>query len=182
MPAPKKNAYWKNRTTHGSPKHFPTPEALYQAWVDYFTWSDANPWYKIEQLKRPIVTKTKSGKSRYQTTIRIETKRPYTEAGFLAFHGLGRNYINEFERRLKPPDGQEISEVNQELSGVLSWARNICWADKYEGAAVGAYNVSIISRDLGLRDEHSHTLKGDKDNPIQTETKTTVIRSTLKLS
>jgi hypothetical protein len=46
----------------------------------------------------------------------------------------------------------------------ISWARNKCFVDKFEGAAVGAYNANLIARELGLRDktEVDHTSGGDK--------------------
>jgi hypothetical protein len=182
MPAPKHNSYWKNRSKHGRLKEFPTAADLQKAWQEYFKWVDENPWYRNEQLKKPMIVKDKDGNEHLQSIIQIPTKRPYTEAGFIAFHGLGKNFIHQLEAQLTPTEeNTPLTTEQEEYSGVLAWARNVCWTDKFEGAAVGAYNVSIISRDLGLRDVQDVTHKGDKENPIRTENTTRVIKANLSL-
>lgn len=139
MPAPKNNTYWQNRKSHGRKLQFKTAKTFQKAWIDYFTWSDKNPWYKNEVIK----SGAKVGK-----IIKVPTKRPYTESGFCAFHGIGKNYITQLEERL-----QETPD--EDFSGILNWARNVCYTDKFEGAATGAYNPMIIVRDIGLKDSQN---------------------------
>ena len=43
MAAPKGNQFWKARSKHGRELIFKTPEALWDACVEYFEWVDANP-------------------------------------------------------------------------------------------------------------------------------------------
>src|SRR5690606_9933996 len=66
--------------------------------------------------------------------INIPIARPYTEIGFCSFHGLGEKYIREMKASL---DKNDLTEDEQELSWVLSCAIARCWAQKFEGAAVG---------------------------------------------
>lgn len=121
-----------------------TPESLELAWQQYFAWCDENPWYKHEQ--------TKGGQ-----LIKVPTSRPYTEAGFCAFHDLGINYIKELWNAVKERD----DEQSKRYSSVITRARAKCYAQKFEGASVGAFNANIIARDLGLADKTESEVKQD---------------------
>lgn len=128
----------------GRPFKF-TPESLELAWQQYFAWCDENPWLKHEQ--------TKGG-----GLVAIPTSRPYTEAGFCAFHDLGINYITQLWEAIKDREDDE----SKRFSLVITRARAKCYAQKFEGAAVGAFNANIISRDLGMIDKKDITTGGDK--------------------
>ena len=140
----------------GRPYKF-TPEEFEQAWEDYFSFCDNNPWYKNEAIK--------SGPNAGEI-IAIPVSRPYTEAGFCAFHGLGHKYLPQLEQTLSSKENP--TEEEKALSNVLTRARARCYAQKFEGAAVGAFNPVIIARDLGLRDKQDidHTTKGEAINVI----------------
>lgn len=127
----------------GRPFKF-TPETLELAWQQYFAWCDENPWYKHEQ--------TKGG-----GLIKVPTPRPYTEAGFCAFHDLGINYVKQLWEAVKDRGDEE----SKEFSSVITRARAKCYAQKFEGAAVGAFNGNIIARDLGLADKTESEVKQD---------------------
>jgi hypothetical protein len=118
------------------------------AWQQYFQWVDDNPWYKSEAIK--------SGEAAGQI-IRIPTSRPYSEIGFCAFHNLGEKYLQQLAKSL----ADKTEEQHEQLSSILTQARAKCYAQKFEGAAVGAFNANIIARDLGLVDkkETDHTIK-----------------------
>lgn len=113
-----------------------TPETLELAWQQYFEWCDSNPWIKYEQSKGGSL-------------VKIPTSRPYTEAGFCAFHGLGINYLRDLWSAIKDRDDDE----SKLYSLVITRARAKCYAQKFEGAAVGAFNANIIARDLGLAEK-----------------------------
>jgi hypothetical protein len=138
------------------PRKF-TPEQFEKAWEDYFSWCDDNPWYRNEAIK--------SG-DRAGDIIKIPIARPYTEIGFCSFHGLGEKYIREMKASL---DKNDLTEDEQELAWILSSAIAKCNAQKFEGAAVGAFKENIIARDLGLWDkvQNDHTSKGDKIGNIE---------------
>lgn len=123
----------------GRPRFF-TPDEFEQAWIDYFKWCDDNPWVKNEAIK----SGDNAGK-----IIPIPTARPYSEIGFCAFHGLGEHYINHLGNRLETQDDEE----SQQLAYILTRARAKCRSQKFEGAAVGAFNANIIARDLGMVDK-----------------------------
>lgn len=117
-----------------------TPEEFELAWQQYFEWSDSNPWYKNEAVK--------SG-DRAGQIIAVPTVRPYTELGFCVFHDLGEKYLTELGHTLQ---GREDKKC-KELSNILARARAKCYNQKFEGAAVGAFNANIIARVLGLTDK-----------------------------
>lgn len=127
----------------GKPKSF-TPESLELAWQQYFAWCDDNPWYKTEQ--------TKGGQ-----LIRIPISRPYTEEGFCAFHDLGINYIKQLWASIK----DKVDDESKQYSSVITRARAKCYAQKLEGAAVGAFNSNIVARYLGLSDKTESEVKQD---------------------
>lgn len=152
MAAPRKNTYWKNRTAHGRPYTFKTAKEFEKAWIAYFDWCEKNPWYRNEVIK----SGAKVGK-----IVKVPTKRPYTKEGFCAFHGLGKNFLTQLREGL---EGKE-DKKSQDISGILSWAENICYSDKFEGAAVGAYNAAIIAKDLDLVDKHNVKHEGIPEMP-----------------
>lgn len=121
-----------------------TPESLELAWQQYFAYCDENPWIKYEQ--------SKSG-----GLVPIPTSRPYTEAGFCAFHDLGIGYIKELWEAVK----ERNDDDSKRYSAVITRARAKCYAQKFEGAAVGAFNANIISRDLGLAEKTESEVKAN---------------------
>lgn len=126
----------------GRPFKF-TPEEFELAWQQYFQWVDDNPWYKSEAIKSGDLA---------GTIVKVPTARPYTEIGFCVFHNLGEKYLRELSESI---EGKTTKQA-RELSAVLTQARAKCYAQKFEGAAVGAFNANIIARDLGLVDKKEH--------------------------
>lgn len=140
----------KAKKQPGRPFKF-TPAQFEVAWQQYFQWVDDNPWYKSEAVKSGELA---------GTLIKIPVSRPYSEIGFCAFHNLGEKYLRELAKGLE----DKTDPDHEQLSAVLTQARARCYAQKFEGAAVGAFNANIIARDLGLVDkkETDHTIKVGK--------------------
>lgn len=132
------------------PRKF-TPKQFQKAWEDYFKWCDDNPWVKHEAIKSGDM----AGK-----IIKIPTARPYTEISWCAFHNLGKNYLQQLDDQLAR---EELTEEEQLLSVILSRVRARIWAQKFEGAAVGAFKENIIAREMGLWDRMKNDLStGEK--------------------
>ncbi|WP_461490202.1 DNA-packaging protein [Pontibacter sp. HJ8] len=144
MTAPKKNAFWKQRTKHGRDKLFASADLLWKAACDYFKWCDSNPWLKTEQLKKPITIKDVKG-TRAVTIVEIPTARPYTLSGLCLYLDCSQSYFREFKSN--PPQGSE------DFLTVITRIEEIIYTQKFEGAAVGVFNANIIARDLGLADK-----------------------------
>lgn len=134
MPAPKGNQFWKLRAKHGRDKLFASPELLWEAACEYFTWCDENPWTRQEWV----------GKDAYE--VQRNLPRPYTIQGLCLYLDANVQYFNDFERGLK-------EKPDQGFSTIISRIRETIFTQKYEGAAVGIFNHNIIARDLGLVDK-----------------------------
>jgi len=138
--APEGNQFWKLRSKHGRDKLFQTPELMWEAACEYFEWCDNNPWYKNEAIKSGDLV---------GTTVKVPTARPYTITGFLVYIGASEQYWRTF----KANDHKDFLAVMEEIERVI-------YTQKFEGAAVGAFNANIIARDLGLSDKNSMDLSG----------------------
>lgn len=156
MAAPLGNEYWKLRSKHGRDKLFNTPDLLWEAACEYFLWCDTNPWYKNEAVKSGDLA---------GELIKVPTARPFTLAGLCLYMDASESYWKEFRK------GDNLSE---DFLSVITRVEEIVRNQKYEGAAVGAFNANIIARDLGLRDKVDTELTGKDGKPIETESKISI--------
>ncbi len=134
MSAPEGNQFWKLRSKHGRDKLFQTPELLWEAACEYFEWCNTHPWERVDF------------KGKDAEEVRIPTERPLTLNGLCLYLGCSLDYFRSFKsQNRKNADGfiTVIREIEQTI-----------YTQKFEGAAVGAFNANIIARDLGLK-EHS---------------------------
>lgn len=136
MPAPEGNRFWELRSKHGRDKLFETPQLLWEAACEYFNWCDSNPWNKKELVKSGDL----AGK-----LFDIPTERPYTITGLCIYLGCNEAYFRVFKGQL--PAGEK------DFNTVIEQIEQVIYTQKFEGAAVGAFNANIIARDLGLRDK-----------------------------
>lgn len=132
MGAPAGNQFWKLRSKHGRDKIFSSPEILWEACQEYFEATDARKWYKTEF----------NGKDAIECHVPTET--PYTWTGLYLFLDISHQTWSDYEKR------EDFIEITTRV-------RNIIYTQKFEGAAVGAFNANVISRDLGLTDKKEHT-------------------------
>lgn len=130
MAAPAGNEFWRLAKDAGRPKKY-TPDQLWETATEYFIWCHEHPWIKNEAIK---------GGDMAGQIVRIPTSRPFTLHGLCIFAGIITETFGEYSKQ------QEFSEVTTRI-------REIIYNEKYEGAAVGAYNANIIARDLGLADK-----------------------------
>lgn len=152
-----------------------TAEQFEQAWWDYFSHVENNPWIKKEVLK---------GGDRAGEIIDVPTIEPFTEIGFCAYHNLGEHYLTQLARGLAIREKREVEEGilmdedSYQMSVILARMRAKCKSQKFAGAAVGAFNAMIISRDLNLVERTDMTSKDEKlpesKDPV-TEMKVTIV-------
>ena len=121
------NKIWQKRTKHGRSAIFTDPIVFQEEIKKYFEYTDSRKWTKKDWV----------GKDANEVTR--ETETPYTLAGLCIFLGVSRHWWNEFRSR-----------ANSEFLEVIRWTEDIMYMQKFEGAAVGAFNSNIIARDLGL--------------------------------
>lgn len=135
MAAPLGNQFWKNRSEHGRDFLFAKAPLLKTEISKYFNWLDAHPWYKVEAIKSGEM----AGK-----LIKVPTARPYTLSGLCIYLNASESWWKNFRKN---------DNLTEDFLSVISWAEDVIRTQKFEGAAVGAFNANIISRDLGLADQ-----------------------------
>lgn len=138
------NQFWKQRSKHGRDKLFETPELMWEAACEYFQWCDDNPWNKIEAAKAG---------DRFGEHVNIPVARPYTLHGLCLYLDCNTGYFRDFKATLGPDQ--------KGFSAVISKIEETIYTQKFEGAAVGAFNANIIARDLGLTDKKDVTTGGE---------------------
>jgi len=147
MSAPKGNQFWKLRSKHGRDKIFSSPEVLWDACCEYFEATDARKWNKTEF----------NGKDAKECKVPTET--PYTWTGLYLFLDIDHETWRKYEKL-------------EDFVATCTRVRHIVYTQKLEGAAVGAFNANIISRDIGLvekaQTDNTLTIKMDGGDSIST--------------
>lgn len=131
MAATPGNQWWKLRSKHGRDKIFTAPEILWEAACEYFEATDKRKWVKKDWV----------GKDAQE--VDRETDTPYTLSGLCLFLDIDEDTLNNYGTK----------EEYKDYFGVVTRVKRVIYTQKFEGAAVGAYNANIIARDLGLADK-----------------------------
>jgi hypothetical protein len=145
MAAPVGNKFWMQRSTHGRSPIFATPEDLWNACAEYFTWCEENPLYETQAFA-------------YQGRVTqepIPRMRAMTLSGLFVFLDINRTTWGEYAGR-------------EDFTAVTSCVEEIIRDQKFSGAAAGLLNANIIARDLGLKDTSAHEVTGKNGAPLQT--------------
>jgi hypothetical protein len=121
------NLFWKLRSKHGRDKLFASPELLWDAACEYFQWCEDNPI---------VDPRSFGGKQKIQ--------RPFTLQGLCRYLDCSSSYFREFKSNT-PIDSKDFLTVINDIEDTI-------YQQKFENAAIGVYNQSIIARDLGLVD------------------------------
>lgn len=144
MAAPKGNRFWEARSSHGRNPIFGSPEQLWTACCEYFTWVEENPLWEMKAFA-------------YQGEV---TQEPIAKMRAMTLTGLCLflDITDETWRTYR---------LREDLSGVVTRAEKVIYDQKFSGAAADLLNANIIARDLGLK-EHSQVEdvtpeKGDRD-------------------
>lgn len=136
MAAPKGNKFWEQRSSHGRKPIFASPDDLWAACCEYFTWVEENPLQedKVFQYQGAIVRDS------------ISKMRAMTIDGLCLFLDIDEQTWANYRAR-------------EDFIGVVAQAERVIRDQKFSGAAADLLNPNIIARDLGLRDkqdvEHS---------------------------
>ena len=142
MAAPKGNQFWKKRSKHGRDKIFKTPEILQEAAYEYFEYQSKQKWERIDY------------KGKECQRVRIPTSSPFTIEGLCLFLGVNTKYFNTFER-----------SCSEDFNNVITHIREIIHLQKFEGAAVGAYNANIIAHELGMKNRQQEDASAEDEKP-----------------
>lgn len=142
MAAPAGNQFWKLRESHGRELEYKTEEELRTEVMGYFEWCENNPWYKNEAIK----SGEKTG-----DIVKVPTARPFTISGLCIYLGISLKTWKAYCKR-------------EDFIHITTYAEEVIYTQKFEGAAVGAFNANIIARDLGLSEKAE--LTGKNGSPL----------------
>lgn len=140
MVAPAGNQFWKVRSTHGRAPIFATPDALWDACVEYFDWVEQTPLWEDKIVSFQGVT----------THEPIAKMRAMTISGLCIFLDIDQSTWFDYRNK------QDFTKIVARVEAVIR-------DQKFAGAAADLLNANIIARDLGLADKNEHTGKdGEK--------------------
>lgn len=127
---------YQARGGRGAPRHFETADELHTAALDYFRWAMEHPLPVTKAV-------TSNGKAHL---MEVPNMRPFSLKAMCLHMGISPEYW--FEMRKNRVD----------LSYIIGATEDMIANQKFEGAVVGLFNSSIISRDLGLIDKQEVTI------------------------
>jgi hypothetical protein len=128
MAAPTNNKFWELRSKHGRDKIFSSAEVLKQECFEYFNSRHNNPLIEIDFKGKDAIE------------VEIPKMRPFTLTGLFVYLGINRQTWENYK-------------TYEGFADTIEEIENIIYTQKFEGAAAGFLNPSIIARDLGLVDK-----------------------------
>lgn len=131
----------------GRPHKYATVEELAEKCEEYFKWCMENPLQSEEIVKMKDFYKK-------DTTSKL---RAFTIIGLCTFLNISEDTFKNYEKRTTE---ESKEEGHEHFLGVCTRVRNIIWSQKFEGAAAGMLNPSIIAREMGLKDHSVNEIKG----------------------
>ena len=137
----KGNQWWRKRAKHGRDRIITDPQALLESAYEYFEQTDNRKWTKKDWVGKDAIEVTR------------ETETPYTKSGLLLFLDI------EQWRTI-----EDLKNVSSDFLQVVTHIEKIIFTQKIEGASVGAFNASIVSRELGLAEKSDITTNGKDIN------------------
>ncbi|MCD6012894.1 MAG: packaging protein [Flavipsychrobacter sp.] len=124
------NQFWKLRTKHGVDKLFKDPQLLWEQACEYFEATDSRKWVKDDWV----------GKDAIKVERKNET--PYTKSGLALYLDCDWRTIEALKE-----------DTNKDFLHIITRIEQIIYTQKIEGASVGAFNPSIVARELGLAEK-----------------------------
>lgn len=139
MAAPKKNQFWMARSKHGRDALFSTPDLLWDAACEYFTWCEENPF------KETLVS---AGKK-----LKVDKMRPFTMEGLCSYLQCNTGYFYDF-----------LQTCSKDFSECVTRIKETVYNQKFSGAASGFLNANLIAYDLNLRKDKDINITNQVDN------------------
>jgi hypothetical protein len=144
------NEFWKQRSRHGAKPTFPPgakgASKLLEACEDYFEWAVKNP------LKEARLVSFEGD----STIEEVPKLQAFTILGLCIFIDISTEAWRKWRTQ------------RQDLVDVIEWAESVIRHQKFNAAAAGLLNATIISRDLGLADRTE--ISGPGGGPVQSIT------------
>lgn len=133
----KGNQWWKMRSKHGRSRIIQDPNALLESAYEYFEATSNRTWKKKDWVGKDGVE------------VERESVTPFTKSGLCLFLDIDQWRTIE-----------SLKEVSTDFLQVITHIEKIIYTQKIEGASVGAFNATIVSRELGLAEKQDVDVKG----------------------
>jgi hypothetical protein len=141
---PGEAGYWQRRARDGQeyltkPRSLSSPQMLWELACLYFERVDTTPLKKNDFIR---------GGERAGETVSVDAARPYTWTGFGDFlfeKGIGGRRVVENYR-------QNTGRKYDEYIEVISQIEQVMYTNKFDGAAVGTFAGTVMTKALGLAD------------------------------
>lgn len=130
MAAPKGNRFWEMRSSHGRKPIFHDADELWDAACEYFEWATNN------DIEDEVVFHFQGT----ITTHKAKKIRPMTIQGLCLYLDISDESWANYAK-------------NDNFFGIVERIKRVIYEQKFAGAAVGIFNASIISRELGLTEK-----------------------------
>ena len=108
----------------------------------------------MKDKKGKTVT-AKSKVTHNHSIVELPKMRPYTITGLCLYLGCNSAYFRQFRK-----------DCDKDFSTIITRIEEVIYTQKFEGAASGFLNPSIIARDLGLIEKKDVTSDGEKLNDL----------------
>lgn len=142
----KGNTIWTRRSKHGRNALFESAELLLAAFQEYIQLCHDNPWYKKEVIK--------SGDAA-GLILDVPCTIPYSIGGFCLYCDTYEGWWNQFKTS-KTGQREDFTTVIRVIETTIK-------TQKFNGVTVGAFNATVMVRELGLVDRQATVTTDRKD-------------------
>jgi hypothetical protein len=120
------------------------PRVLYEHCLRYFDWASDNALHEGRLgVKNEVV-------------YAVPKMRPFSVKALCVFCGWS------------PKTWRQWRETREDLEDVIEWAESVIETQKFEGAAAGLLNASVVMRDIGLKEQIDHSSEDGTMTPRAT--------------
>lgn len=140
----------KSERREGRPRDIETPEHMWALACEYFQDTTDHPYQKEDYVR---------GGNNAGTKIFLNVMRPFTWAGFERYC-MQKGILASLNKYRTNAD-----MLYEDFVPIVSKIDTIMYEQKFEGAAIGIFNATIISRDLNLAEvtETRHSINNNKE-------------------
>lgn len=124
---------------------FLTPLDFLEAAVSYFEWAENTP---LQQEEIKVVDKE-------VVRVNLNKVKAFSKTGLAQYLGMPVSRLDSYKHRKDPSWGEVVALIEETI-----------YNQKFENAAAGLLNSSLISRELGLSDKQEITGGGEGAPPV----------------
>lgn len=140
MGAPVGNNFWELRSRHGVQKLFESPELMWGAACEYFTYCVQNPLLSTEYFGKDAEEKL------------VPKVQAFTLHGLCLYLGCSTSYFRVFKFNISGKEGG-ITDIDEGFLTVITRIEETIFQQKFIHAAAGMLKENLIARDLGIADK-----------------------------